>query len=194
MITLRQIERLWNTKRYDRLLAELLVARPEASLRLQTHLRGAVPAAAMVIIWLDEVNQPHVPLYSRLVRTLLAAQESDGGWTDPMITAVCLRALLCCRGEGTAIDRGIRYLSDLQKSEGIWPKVPLRRMPEDPYVSAFILYQLGQEERLRMAIRLDQALHWFSDREEMLDPETRRLWDRAASRCRRSAPPVPLWS
>lgn len=188
MTTLRQIERLWAARRYESLFRQLLAARPEASFRLEVELARALPAAALALIRLDELCQSHQPLANELLRTILAAQESDGGWGDPMTTALCLRALLTGRGTGDSIDRGLFYLANLQKSDGIWPNAPLRRLPADPFASAFILHQLGDQPRFRSAVRFFDALNWFDRHESTLDPESRRLWDRAAVRCRLSSP------
>jgi hypothetical protein len=187
MITVKHIERLWNGRMYDKLLRELLANRPEAGLRLELELSGtcrATPAAAMAMIRLNELNQSHHALHAKLVRTLIATQESDGGWGDPIATALALRALLNDHGDGEVIDRGLHHLAMMQKPEGIWPNVPLRRMPADPHVSAFVLYQLGAQGRFRAAVRFLEAINWFESHESSLDPETRRLWDRATLRCR----------
>src|SRR3954453_17414663 len=127
MITVRQIERYWMAKDYPRLYRELVAARPEAGFRLEVDVRAPL-AAAMAIIRLDELAQSHVPLYSRLLRSILTSQEADGGWGAPVTTALCVRALLCGSGNGYAVDLGIEYLANLQKTEGIWPNLPLRRM------------------------------------------------------------------
>ncbi|HLL89320.1 MAG TPA: hypothetical protein VK324_08450 [Tepidisphaeraceae bacterium] len=184
MITVKHIERVWTARQYDRLLKELLSARPEATVRLEAELAGSLPAAALAVVRLDELGQSHVPLYATLVRAILAAQNADGGWTDPMQSALCLRALLCGRGHGEAIDRGLFYLATMQKSEGVWPAIPFRRMPADPFASAFILLQLGDQPKFRAAVRFFDALDWFEQHEHTLEASTRKLWDRAASRCR----------
>ena len=184
MTTVRQIERYWTSKSYARLFLELTAARPEGLFRLEPGAARAPLAAAMAVIRLDELTQSHVPLYGRLVRTILTAQEADGGWGDPATTALCARGLLCGRGDGLAIQRGLTYLANLQKSEGIWPNLPLRRMPADPHASAFILLQLGDDSGFRQAVRLAEAVQWFQAHGDELDEETRQLWDRARVRCR----------
>lgn len=184
MITVRQIERHWDAKAYDKLFSELLLARPEGSFRLGVNTARALPAAAMAIIRLDELSQSHVKLYSTLLKTVLAAQEADGGWGDLVTTAFCLRALFCGNGNGVAIDRGLAFLAGLQKSEGIWPNIPIRRMPADAYVSALILYQLGDRPAFRRAVRMADAAHWFTLHDGSLDEETRALWNRVRIRCR----------
>lgn len=198
MMTVRQIERLWSGKAYEKLFRELLSARPEASLRLEMELGRSTSTAALALIRLDELSQSFVPLYGRLLRTLLNDQQSDGGWGDPMTTALCLRALMCGQGNGLAIDRGLLYLSQMQKPQGIWPNAPIRRMPADPYVSAFILLQIGEHVAFRQAVRFFDALNWFEANEPALDPETRKLWDRASLRCGMKAYQKPveahLWS
>jgi hypothetical protein len=184
MVTVRQIEKLWKDESFGRLLKGLLVNRPEASVRLEAELpASALSAAAMAMVRLDELSQSHVPFYQKLLHRVLAKQEADGGWGDPMTTALCLRALLGGKGHGPAIDRGLLYLASLQKTEGIWPKVPFRRMESDPFVSAFILHQLGHSEQFRSSVRFFDALNWFESNEAKLDAETRRLWDHASIRC-----------
>ena len=89
----------------------------------------AVPAAALSLIRLDELEQAHNPLSRKLLNVLLVGQELDGGWGDPLTTALCLRALLCGHGQGQAVQRALTYVATMQKAEGIWPKEPLRRMP-----------------------------------------------------------------
>jgi hypothetical protein len=184
MMTIRQIERMWNAKSYERLFRELIAARPEGSLRAQMQLAQPMATAAMGLVRLYELNQEYTPVYATLLRALLAGQQADGGWGDPMTTALSLRALLLGQGAGQAVQRGLGYLAALQKSEGIWPNVPIRRMPADPYVSAFVLYQLAEHAEFRTAVRFLDAVNWFEQNEPTLDAETRTLWDRASARCR----------
>lgn len=184
MITVRQIERLWEARDYAKLFEWLLASRPEGTLRLGIDTGRAVPAAAVAIIRLDELSQSHAKLYSKLLKTILGAQQADGGWGDLITTALCLRALLCGQGNGVAINRGMTYLTDLQKTEGIWPNVPIRRMPADPYVSALILYQLADQPSFRAAVRLMDAINWFPLHEHSIDQQTRALWERVRIRCR----------
>jgi hypothetical protein len=184
MTTVRQIQRLWAGKAFDKLLQLLLLPRAEGSERLLTELTGRVAAAALVVIRLDEMSQSFAPLYSEAVRAVLTGQLPDGGWGDPMLTALCVRALMCGRGHGQAIDRGLQYLGTLQKDEGLWPNPPVRRLPSDPFVSAFVLMQLGNVEPFRDAVRLADAVEWFDRNDLALVGETRRLWSHAAHRCR----------
>lgn len=183
MFTVRQIERHWEAKAYERLFAELIAARPEASLRLGIDVARPVAAAALAVVRLDELTQSHAKLYPKLIKTILVAQEADGGWGDLVTTALCLRALLCGQGNGVSIDRGMKYLADLQKSEGIWPNVPIRRMPADAYISALVLYLLAEHPQFRRSVRLADAVRWFAANDRSIDEETRDLWRRARRRC-----------
>src|SRR5688572_9196736 len=123
MQTTRQIERFWTARQYGRLTRELLSARSEFSDRLVVELSRSVPAAALALIRLDELNQGHHPLNQVLIRHIIAAQEGDGGWGDPLVTALCLRALTLNRGQGVCVDRGFANLAELQKPQGVWPAV-----------------------------------------------------------------------
>jgi hypothetical protein len=185
MQTTRQIERHWTARQYDRLAREILAARPENSPRLLAELSHAVPAAALAIIRLDELNQANHALNGKLIRTIIAAQEADGGWGDPLVSALCLRALMCNKGLGVAVHRGIGYLANLQKDEGAWPAGPIRRMTEDAFVTAFILFHLADQDAFRAAVRLDDAIAWLTHHEAAVaDDHTRRLTHRATLRAR----------
>jgi hypothetical protein len=184
MQTIRQIDRFWNARQYGKLTQELLRGRFEFSSRLVDELANPVATAALALIRLDELNQGFHPLTQKLIRTLIAAQEGDGGWGDLMVSALCLRALMCNRGQGPAIDRGMAYLAALQKEQGAWPSLPIRRTPEDAFVSAFILFHLADHESFRSAVRFEDAVEWLAQNEPTFDPETARLWHRASLRCR----------
>jgi hypothetical protein len=198
MTTVRHLEKLWQSKAYTKLVRELLAGRPENSLRLASELTTPLAAAALALIRLDELGQSHVALAGKLLRTILLSQDADGGWSEPMTSTLCLRALLTGRGDGVSIERGFTYLANLQKPQGIWPREPIRRLPADAFVSAFVLYQLGAIDRFRSAVRFPDAIAWFEANERALDPESRRLWDHARLRARiiaRPARAVPiLWS
>jgi hypothetical protein len=194
MMTVRQIERHWDAKTYDRLVGDLLTARPESAFRLGMDPNRPVCSAALAVIRLDELDQSNAKIYPKLIKTILLAQESDGGWGDLVTSSLCLRALFCGQGNGVAIERGLKYLADLQKTEGIWPNIPIRRMPADPYVSALVLYELGDQKAFREAVRLQDAVNWFAGHESQLDEATKELWQRAQVRCRLSprAPQLSL--
>jgi hypothetical protein len=196
MQTVKYIERLWSARRYETLLGELVACRADAQFLplLQTDApstpgttpvatSGSTPAAAMAMIRLDELAQSGAPVYHKFLVCLLATQESDGGWGDPIISALCLRALLGSRGGGEAIDRGLLYLANLQKDDGIWPRIPFRRMPADALTSAVVMYHLSHEPRFREAVAFDDAVRWFDLNSGQLDPETRKLWFRVRLRC-----------
>lgn len=198
MTTVRHLEKLWKSKAHKRSIRELLTGRPEASLRLEQLLGGnPLAAAALTIIRLDELGQSHTALAGKLIRSIILAQESDGGWINPLVTAACLRALLTSRGEGNSVARGMAYLTTLQRPEGAWPAEPLRRMPADAFVSAFILLQLGREELFRRVARVTDAAAWLAANETGIDPEARRLWDHARLRLRtriETPQAASLWS
>src|SRR5438270_711757 len=92
MITVKQMERAWNARQYERLYRDLLAFRPEATLRMDFESGWAAPAAAMALIRMDELSQSHLPLFGKLLRALIATQQQDGGWGDVTTTALCLRA------------------------------------------------------------------------------------------------------
>ena len=145
MHTVKQVQRLWEARKFQALFTDLAANRMEAALRIETHPTASAAAAAMGVIRLAELGQSHVAATScALLRTLLATQESDGGWGEPMLTSLCLRALMAGNGAGLAIERGLTYLANLQKTEGAWPAEPIRRFAADARVSAFVLSSAWQ--------------------------------------------------
>jgi hypothetical protein len=183
MMTVRQIERQWSARAYNSLFATLNAARPESDFAKATKVTQPA-AAALAIIRLDELTLARAPIYADLVRALLHAQDVNGGWGDPAITALCLRALLCSNGQGQAISRGLNYLAALQKPEGIWPGLPTRRMPVDPLVSAYVLYELGDRPEFRATVRFPEAVAWFTGKNASVDAAAHRIWQFAERRCR----------
>jgi hypothetical protein len=190
MMTVRQIEKRWDARQYQRLLDELVAARPEAV--AMTRLDGgvAVAAAALAVVRLSELNQSAAPISSQHLRTILAAQEADGGWGEPLLSAMCLRALLLDAGAGAAVDAAIAYFANLQQSDGAWPRIPIRRMPADAFVTAFILFHLADHAQFRDAVNIPAAMAWMTRQEPQFDDDTRHLWLHARLRARLSTRPA----
>jgi hypothetical protein len=182
MQTVRYIEKLWDRREYDRLLAELIAPRVEAAAAGELIHNSMASAAALALVRLDELHSPHAPICSRLIRTLIGTQKSDGGWGDVATTAIAVRGLSLQNGQGLAIEGGMGYLAMLQQPAGIWPKLPIRRMPEDALVSAFTILQLGDNDLFRGAVRIDAAIAWFDSHRWMLDQAALSLWDHARLR------------
>jgi hypothetical protein len=183
MMTVKQMERLWDGRKYQALRDYILSPRVESAFAEELSAGGSLSAAAMGMIRLDELNQTNVPLYGKFLRAVIAAQQADGGWGEIAVTALCLRALSVDEGRGATIGRGLAYLAQLQQPSGIWPRVPIRRMPEDAEVSAFVLLQLGEQEAFRLAVEFDEALGWFDANAESLSATARVFWAHAKLRC-----------
>lgn len=187
MTTVRQMERLWNTRSFSKLLRDMLAHRVEGMFAVEAEMNLAPAAVAAAVIRLDELGQAHIPLTSTFIKFLLTLQGADGGWGDVATTALVLKALMTSKGDGSAIDRGLAFLRNLQKDDGLWPKIPIRRTAGDPLVSAFVLQQLGNDARFQAAVRVDDAISWYRTSETSLDTNTRRAWERALLRCKTPA-------
>lgn len=163
MITVRQMERWWDANDYGRMARELLASRVENSPQMRQACGGASGAAALAMIRLDELDQSHVALRERLLQRVLRTQEADGGWGDPLVTAVVLQALLSGHGAGAAVDGAIGYLVRLQQEQGSWPAEPLRRMPADVFVTAFIVHALADCLAFEQAARMNAAMEYLEE-------------------------------
>lgn len=197
MLTVRHMERFWNARKYAEVLDELIGPRIEALAAGELSHNPSLAAAALGLIRLNELHQSHAAVCPKLVRAIIAVQEADGGWGDVAITALCLRALALEDGHGQAIDRGMAYLAALQQPDGIWPKIPIRRMSADPLLSAFVLLQLGDDEKFRAAVNLEAARAWFERHRASLDSSARILWAHARLRGAVGVSGVrlePIWS
>src|SRR5687768_8853964 len=71
MLTIRQVERLWQLKAHERLIGELCSGRAEAVGGIRQLLRGPLPAAALTIIRMNELHQAHTPQVQRMLRYVL---------------------------------------------------------------------------------------------------------------------------
>ncbi len=175
MFTPRQLDRLWNQHRYADISSLCMEMRAEGSPRLLRELEGPVAAAALGLIRLDEISQPGHPLAVHFLRRVLLSQQPDGSFGSPLVTALCLRALLICKGDGLAVHRGMEHLAALQREDGLWPQAPVQRMPSDPLVTAFILHNLLPFEAFRSTVRVEEALRALQSLKLSGDPEARHL-------------------
>jgi hypothetical protein len=200
MLTVRHIEKLWDARKYPRLFNELIALRVEAVAATEMAENPCAAAAAMSLIRIDEMMQSHAAICPKLIRALLATQEQDGGWKDPCTTAMAVKALSLQNGAGESIERGLDYLADRQEAGGLWTKIPAGRMPEDLLVSAFVLLQLGDNDRFRQKVDFPAALARIAQAAEKagLEPTAKTLWDHARLRttvARTTATvPVASWS
>jgi hypothetical protein len=182
MQTIRQIEKLWDTRKYSRLLHDLVAYRLESCVEAELIEHASANAAALALIRLDEMYRPDAQICIRLTLTLIAMQEKDGGWGDAITTALVLRALMLSDGEGETVERGLAYLANLQQPGGAWPRVALRRMPADGAVSAFVMLQLADKEQFRSAVDFQSAVAWFASNAQNEDAAVKGLWSMAKLR------------
>jgi hypothetical protein len=163
MLTVRQIERLWQLRAYNRLIDELCTGRAEAVGGIRQLVQGPVAAAALTVIRLSELCQGNQPRVAAMVRYVCASRRPDGGFGDTVTTALCLRALAGDRGAGPVIDGALQFLAHVQREDGEWAREPSDRFPGDPAVTAFVLLQLA-ESRLPAARELiNRTLARLSD-------------------------------
>jgi hypothetical protein len=158
MLTIKQTERHWQLKAYERMIDELCLGRAEAVGGIRQLLRGPVVAAALTVIRMGELLQAHQPFVIRMLKFLIASQQADGGFGDAPTTALALRALASNKGAGESVDRALVYLDHLQRDDGEWPREPLRRMPGDQAVTAFVLLQLVESRLDRAEILVHRTL------------------------------------
>jgi hypothetical protein len=111
MLVVKQMEKLWESRKYGRLLEELLAWRVESLAADELRQHACLASAALALIRLDELHQGNATICPTFIRAILAHQDRDGGWGDPMLTALCLRALSINDGSGEGPARGLAYLA-----------------------------------------------------------------------------------
>lgn len=169
MLTIRQIDKLWQLKAYERLLDELCTGRAESTGGIRQLIHGPIAAAALVVIRMDELHQGHLPQVRNAIKYLLTQQSAQGGWGDAVTSVLCLRALARGAGSGAAVDGAVKFLSNLQKEDGEWPREPMNRFPGDPAVTAFVLLQLAESRTPAARALVARTLERLSD--ESLDTD-----------------------
>ena len=175
MITVRQIEKWWKAKDNARMLVGLCAGRSEVTAEVRSLLSGSVTAAAaLAVVRLDELMQGEREIARTLLKEIIAAQESDGGWIDPAVTSLAVRALACSGGCGSPIERGLAYLAALQRDDGLFPAEPLRRMPGDEHATAFVLINLAAAGQFGL-LRVEDALFALARTNLLTAPDRLRV-------------------
>ncbi|MDX2151063.1 MAG: prenyltransferase/squalene oxidase repeat-containing protein [Bryobacteraceae bacterium] len=113
-----------------------------------------------------------VPEFSSRLETLLARQNSDGGWgyfpgkqswLEPSVYA-----LLAARGHAPkpALDRAWQFLASCQRADGAWRPGPA--VDHASWVTALAVLALASEGRLDQPLR--RGIHWLLQSEGALLP------------------------
>jgi hypothetical protein len=97
-----------------------------------------------------------------LVRSLIAVQNQDGGWsyrsgnswTEP--TAFALLALFAAGERSPAVQRGVDWLLRLRREDGAWP--PNAVVGQSTWVTALVLVSLTEAGRVDVG---DPAIGWI---------------------------------
>ena len=175
MLTIRQVDRLWQLQAYSRLIDELCAGRAEATGGIRQLISGPVAAAALVVVRMDELHQGHLPQVSKAVRYILSMQEADGGWGDVVTTALCVRALARSSGTGPAIERGLTLIQALRRDDGEWPREPFKRFEGDPAVTAFVIRQLVETRTDAATALVKSTIDRLTTEEPAVTPGDRQM-------------------
>lgn len=160
MTTVRQINGLLTDGQTGRLFAELCQYRSDVPPVLMGELgQSALATAALAAIRLQELSQIQTSVYKNLIAKLVSSQESNGGWSNTLVTALVTRALLNDPCSRPAAIRGIVLLTQLQKDDGSLPREAIRRLPGDVAATAFVLVQLARSAEFSNRFRLEAAVH-----------------------------------
>mgnify|MGYP005847101779 CR=1 FL=1 len=174
MMTVRQIEKWWAARDYAKLARECLAGRSEGIPSMRELLLNPLAAAALALVRLDELGQ-RSEVTSTLLRAVINAQSDEGGWDDPLLTALCVRALQAHGAPSQCAAAGIASLARLQRDDGAWPREPLRRMPGDTLATSFVLLQLVNDAAFRAVARVDDAVRWLRDQSSHLPGDVESL-------------------
>jgi hypothetical protein len=187
MLSLYLIERYVENGHHEPLLDRLIDNGLELPLPLRIRL-AASPATTLGLALrrVTELTYGPTRLAQRLTDALLSRQGPDGGIdADPLATAGFISA---CDGLAadprqaadprleSARERAIEGLAAMQDEHGLLHGTEDRSLEQRELITAFVLSLLAEDGDLRASIRMADVLSHFEDREDRLDPGTRRLW------------------
>jgi hypothetical protein len=200
MITVRQIERLFQARDYKRLMVQCAAGRVEHNppaggaighdrqVDFGDGCGSTLPAvaSAVAVLRLDELNQGHAPVVRSLLAEVLRLQRPDGSWGDPVSTVLCWRALVRGGVQPARAELAIDWLASHQREDGGWASGASSRMPSDLPTTAIVLLHLASEISGHDRVRLDEARELLGRWEIDLDDPHRRL--ARTARLKRPAP------
>lgn len=176
MTTVRQMQSWMSDGQHGRAIAELSQFRGDLPAEIVRELNGsAIAAVALAAIRLQELNQQRTTLYRGLLARLVGLQLADGGWGDVLPSALAIRALLGdASTRGDAI-RGIDWLCGQQKDDGSLSREPIRRLPGETMVTAFVLAHLSRSSEFAMRFRIEAALKSLAGPRPLASPAVQSL-------------------
>lgn len=159
-VSRERIETLWMNGNLQQLARELAERRTEWSVRAVDQVPVVPGAPALGILTLLEIGVSRKdPLVQEMGAALAAGQNCDGGWGDPGITALVLRALSLAELEQACYSRGLAYLSLAQDRGGAWS----HRGERSHHETALVLTMLGDQPDFRSAVDVEQAIEWYQE-------------------------------
>ena len=176
MTTTRQIQALLSDGQHAKLIEGLAHYRSDLPAEAISALNGSpMAAAAVAAIRLQELNQQRDGVYRNLIARLIAAQESNGGWGDTLVTSLVARALLGEPSARSAAIRALILLAGLQKDDGSLPRDPVRRLPGDALTTAFALAHLARSQEFAQRFRIESAIFALTQARGTVSPAVEPL-------------------
>ncbi len=186
MLSINLIERLFESKRYDRLLESVAENGMGLPLVLRVRLsQSDTSAIALALRRLVDLTYGPTALAQRMANALIARQRPDGSFdSDPLVTATAIAALhqftsSQADNAGPAeqtLARAMASLAAAQCNDGLFNS-PSDRSDEDrALTAAFILFLLADDEAFRLSVCIADLLGWFEQHHDQLATHTGRLW------------------
>lgn len=211
MLSVTQIQKLFNSRDHARMLTSLADNGTALPLPLQARLTQPAATAGLGLRRLTELSYGPTALSRDMTDALLDTQLPDGSFTgpvghDPLTTAAAAAGLAAVLREqrslpgaatdprvAQALDHALAALAGMQDAQGLFLHSDDRTKQDRALTSAFVLFLLARLPGFRETCRFADLMTWFDERADRLDEETAQLYHMASldDPARHPANPAP---
>ncbi len=200
MLSVTQIQKLFNSRDHARMIASLADNGTALPLPLQARLTQHAAAAGLGLRRLTELTYGPTSLSRDMIDALLNAQLPDGSFPgpidhDPLTTAAAVSGLAAVLREqravsaqgpapdprmAQALDHAIAALAAAQDAQGLFRYSDDRTEQDRALTSAFVLFLLARLPEFRESCRFADLMTWFDEHADRLDEDTAQLYHMAS--------------
>lgn len=202
MLSVTQIQKLFNGQDHDRMITSLADNGAALPLPLQARLTQPAAAAGLGLRRLTELTYGPTSLSRDMIDALLETQLPNGSFPgpvdqDPLTTAAAAAGLAAALREQRsaagfapaavpdphmtqALDHALAALAGMQDDQGLFRHSDDRTEQDRALTSAFVLFLLARLPGFRESCRFADLMTWFDERADRLEEDTAQLYHMAS--------------